>query len=236
MSLLTPALRRLLAIAAVAAMVFASSPVDAQTYPTVEPDDTDTEELAELVREVLEELGVEPEVVRTILDDLLDGVAEHIDALIDEGVVTIDQVETLADLVEDGAFDEIVPQHVEQTRERRDAFRSAAEELLADLGIEVPDGAPIHDALEEHGLSRDDLADLLRDAGFELPERPERPAPEGCEDRTYPVTGPADERRPPEPADDHHRPCGRLPDDGSGPRGAARSGDRWRLPEHGTRR
>lgn len=205
--------RRLLALAAVGALAFSSaSSVAAQTYPTVDPDEPGygDQNLADLVRRVLYELGLEPEVVESIVDDLLDGVTDRINDMVDAGIVSEDQVDTLAELVDEGGFDEVVPDRVEQTRERRDAFRSAAEDLLAELGIDVPDGASIREVLADNDLSREDFAELLEDAGFEPPARPERPDPEDrpepgtCGESTYPVTGPGDTCGPP-PGDDGER-------------------------------
>lgn len=200
-------MRRIAAAMVITALAFAPATLaQAQTYPTVEPDGGgySDQELADLVRQVLEELGLEPDVVETIVDDLLDGVTERINEMVDEGIVSTDQVDTLADLVDDGAFDQVIPERVDETRERRDAFRAAAEDILADLGIDTPGDRTIREILDEAGLTRDEFRDLLDDAGVELPPRPERDDrpddgenPPPCGESIYPVTGPDAECRPP---------------------------------------
>jgi hypothetical protein len=143
-----------------------------------EPDPTiEQTELGLVISTVLAELGLAPDAAGPIVDDLLAGVSERLEALVQEGVVDPDQVEHLAEIVDEGRFDEVVGAVVAKTRERRDAFRDAAESVLTALGIEVPEDGSLIDVIAEAGLTRDVLADLIEDAGIDLPEAPTPPAP-----------------------------------------------------------
>ena len=189
-------MRRVAAATVITALAFAPATLaQAQTYSTVEPDSGGygDHELADLVRQILEELGLDADVVETIVDDLLAGVTERINEMVDEGIVSADQVDTLAGLVDDGAFDRVVPDRVDETRERRDAFRSAAEDILADLGIDTPDDRTIREILDEAGLTHDEFRDLLDESGVDLPPRPER------DDRPGDGGGEGDRPSPPPP-------------------------------------
>ncbi|MEM9464404.1 MAG: hypothetical protein AAGA90_03480 [Actinomycetota bacterium] len=154
-------------------LVGAETPAD----PVIEE-----EALGELVALVLAELGLPADAAGPIVDDLLAGVADRLNELVEQGIVDPERVDTLADVVEEGGFDDVVPTVVEETRERRDAFRDAAESVLADLGVEVPDEGSLKDAIEAAGLTREALAELLEDSGIELPAPPARPDVNDCAD------------------------------------------------------
>ena len=158
-----------------AALVGADTPPE----PTISED-----ELADLVALVLAELGLPADASGPIVDDVLAGVTARLNELVDQGIVDPDEVDALAEVVEDGDFDDIVPAIVEETRERRDAFREAAETVLTALGVDVPEDGSLKDAIEDAGLTREDLADLFEESGIELPEPPARPDRDECDPTT----------------------------------------------------
>ena len=152
--------------------------VGAQDADPVGPEHT----LEDVVARVLAELGLPAPTIDDMMGEVMDGVADHIDTLVEAGIIAPDRVETIAIALEEGTFDEVILSVVEETRERRDAFRDAAASILTDLGIEVPDGVPIRDVLAEADLTPDALGELLTDAGVELPPPPmppQLPCPDG---------------------------------------------------------
>ncbi|MEO0492707.1 MAG: hypothetical protein AAF081_04745 [Actinomycetota bacterium] len=198
-------LRRALALMALVALAFMSIPtVAAQTDPAVEPP-LDDGELSTLVVDLLIELDVDPEIARVIVDSRLDGIAARLDALVEAGALTNAQLRSLAEMLAIGAYDLVAPPRIADARERRDAVRTAAEALLADLGIVTDASTSIRDTLDDNGLSEDDFADLLDEIEFGLPDGTPPPGPTPV-DGVDPVEGSTPPPPPPsggggEPAD-----------------------------------
>jgi hypothetical protein len=177
-------LKRAVAAAAVLAATVGSATA-ANDYPTVSaaedagelvgPPAAGDPELADLVQRLLEELGMAPDVARYLVSDLIGDVTDRINAMVDEGLVTIEQVDALREHVENGTFDEQIPGVGDATRARRDAFHQAAREVLRELGIDVPDRVSIHEVLRDNEMSRADLDDFLAERGIDLPRPPRGP-------------------------------------------------------------
>ena len=183
-------LKRAVAAAAVLAATVGSATATATAtaandYPTVSaaadagelvgPPAAGDPELADLVQRLLEELGMAPDVARCLVSDLIGDVTDRINAMVDEGLVTIEQVDALREHVENGTFDEQIPDVVDATRARRDAFHQAAREVLRELGIDVPECVSSHEVLRDNDMSRADLDDFLAERGIDLPRPPRGP-------------------------------------------------------------
>lgn len=177
----------------------APATVSAQTEPA-DTSAVDHDEISELVALVLAELGLPTDDAGPLVERVLGGVTKRINTLVDEGIVDPEQVDSLTTVIEDGGFDDVA-EVVEHARERRTAFRNAAQDALAELGIEVPERGSLNDAIEEAGLTREGLRTILEESGVELPDppaRPERRDPErnadDCEGDTCPAPSPRQDR------------------------------------------
>jgi hypothetical protein len=178
-------LKRAVAAAVLAATVGSATAAAANDYPPVSADDgagelvgplaTGDPELADLIQRLLEELGMAPDVAGGLVSDFVGDVSDRINAMVNEGLVTIEQVDVLREHVENGTFDEQIPDVADATRARRDAFHQAAREVLEELGIDVPDGVSIHEVLRNNDLNPSDLDDLLAERGIDLPPPPHGP-------------------------------------------------------------
>lgn len=132
-------------------------------------------ETGPLIAGVLGELGLDADDVARLTGEVRQGVNALVEVMIEEGILTTEQVASLEETVAHGDFHEQLPPRVRDSRARRDAFRSAAREVLSELGIEVPDGVPLHDVLVANGIDPAEFAGMLDAADIDLPPPPPPP-------------------------------------------------------------
>ena len=132
-----------------------------------------------------------------LVEELEEEIADDVEDLMDAGVIDADDLDGLAD---DEGRPERIAAHVARQQDRRAERRTAIEDVLVELGLEVDEDAnpaDIRAALADAGVDRDEIKDLMR------PNRPERPEqaqaqterPERGVDRERPG---GDERQRPE--------------------------------------
>ena len=186
---------RRVAVATAMALVTATLSVGvagAADPATDEPDDGletlgPDPQMDDLIADTLRALGVAPAAVDEIIAAIGDGASRRLGVMLDDGVVTEDQLAVLSEHVEAGTLPDDIDRVVDETRARRDAFREAAEDLLGALGVELDPDLPVRDALVDNDIAPDEFIARLDE---ELPPPPGRgddePAPPP--EPTYPTT------------------------------------------------
>lgn len=153
------------------------SDLSAATHPAGADD-----ELAPLVADILLALGVDSGIVD---DAAVRGASLRLGMMLDDGAVTVDQLDALVAQAGDGSLPGVIAEFIEDVRSRRDAYRAAAEALLEELGVELGDGESVRDAFAANGIDVAEFAERLRE---ELPP-PQTPA--GDEPAPVPTTVPS---------------------------------------------
>ncbi len=115
----------------------------------------------DLIADTLLALGLDPAVVEEVIAAVGSDVSNELGRMLDDGLVTDVQLDTLAAEVSAGTLPESIGEIAAQTRVRRDAYRAAAVETLDELGVEVPPGVPVSEALADNSIDPDDFVALL---------------------------------------------------------------------------
>lgn len=145
------------------------------------------QELGALIADTLRALGVEPSAIEEIVAAVGHGASLRLGVMLDDGVVTEDQLDALSEHVEEGTLPADIDQVVEETRARRDAFREAAEDLLETFGVDLDPDQPVRDVLVDNEIDPDEFIARLDE---ELPPPPRHgdDEPETPPEPTYPST------------------------------------------------
>lgn len=135
-------------------------------YPTAGPVSDAAGELfvapfEDLIADTLLALGIDPAVVDEIILSVGQNASNELGRMLDDGLVTEAQLDVLAAEVDAGTLDTSIVEIVMETRVRRDAYRAAAVDALADLGVEVADGVPVSQILADNGIDADEFVASL---------------------------------------------------------------------------